>query len=48
MDNSFSMNAISEDGRLLDIAKKTSNDIINTFPKTTKFYLLTNDFISKQ
>ena len=45
IDNSFSMNAISEDGRLLDIAKNTSNDVINTFPKTTKFYLLTNDFI---
>ena len=44
LDNSFSMNAISEDGRLLDIAKNISNDIINTFPKTTKFYLLTNDF----
>ena len=27
------MNAISENGRLLDIAKNTSNDIINTFPK---------------
>ena len=47
LDNSFSMNAISEDGRLLDIAKNTSNDIINTFPKTTKFYLLTNDFIAR-
>ena len=44
IDNSFSMNAIAEKGRLLDIAKNISSEIINSFPKTTKFFLLTNDF----
>ena len=44
LDNSFSMNAISENGRLLDIAKNTCEKIINSFPPSTNFYLITNDF----
>ena len=46
IDNSFSMNAIAEQGRLLDLAKNTSSEIINSFPKTTNFFLITNDFLS--
>ena len=46
IDNSFSMNAISEKGRLLDIAKNTANSIINSYPNTSNFHLLTNNFSS--
>ena len=40
------MNAISEKGRLLDIAKNTANSIINSYPNTSNFHLLTNNFSS--
>ena len=46
IDNSFSMNAISEKGRLLDIAKNTANSIISSYPNTSNFHLLTNNFSS--
>lgn len=46
IDNSFSMNAISEKGRLLDIAKNTANSIISSYPNSSNFYLLTNNFSS--
>jgi len=46
IDNSFSMNAISEKGRLLDIAKNTANSIITSYPNTSNFHLLTNNFSS--
>ena len=46
IDNSFSMNAIAEKGRLLNISKNTSSEIIHSFPKTTNFFLITNDFSS--
>lgn len=46
IDNSFSMNAISEKGRLLDIAKNTANSIISSYPNSSNLYLLTNNFSS--
>ncbi|MDC1024729.1 BatA domain-containing protein [Flavobacteriales bacterium] len=44
IDNSLSMDAISEKGRLLDIAKNKSEDIINSYESSSLFYLLTNNF----
>ncbi|MFL2567951.1 MAG: BatA domain-containing protein [Flavobacteriales bacterium] len=43
IDNSLSMDAISENGRLLDIAKNKSEDIVSTYESSSKFYLLTNN-----
>ena len=37
------MDAISENGRLLDIAKNKSEDIVSTYESSSKFYLLTNN-----
>ncbi len=42
IDNSFSMENLSEDGKLLDIAIKKAKEIIQMFSKSTKFILLTN------
>jgi hypothetical protein len=44
IDNSLSMDAISDKGRLLDIAKNKSEDIINSYESSSSFYLLTNNF----
>ena len=44
IDNSFSMDAISSQGALLEVAKQKALEIANSFPATTKFQLLTNDF----
>ena len=43
IDNSLSMDAISENGRLLDIAKNKSEDIVSSYESSSKFYLLTNN-----
>lgn len=43
IDNSFSMENISTEGKLLDVALTKVKEIIKIFPKTTKFYILTND-----
>ena len=37
------MDGISEKGRLLDIAKNKSEDIINSYESSSLFYLLTNN-----
>ncbi len=42
IDNSFSMENLSEDGKLIDIAIKKAKEIIQMFSKSTKFILLTN------
>jgi hypothetical protein len=47
IDNSFSMNAINENGTLLDEAKKNALEIVTTFKPTDQFQLLTNDFEGK-
>ncbi|MFB6307563.1 MAG: BatA domain-containing protein, partial [Flavobacteriales bacterium] len=43
IDNSFSMNGKSQNGRLLDIAKQRAIDIANSYKPTDKFLLLTNE-----
>lgn len=44
IDNSFSMNASSVQGRLLDEAKNRALEIAGMFRPTDRFMLLTNDF----
>lgn len=44
IDNSFSMNSFSNEGRLLDVAKQIATSIIHTYPEESKFYLITNEF----
>lgn len=48
VDNSFSMNAVSEEEPLLQAAKKKVQDIIAAYGNDVKFQLLTNDFEPKQ
>lgn len=44
IDNSFSMNAVNDDGPLLEQAKQTANEIAKSYNSTDHFQLLTNDF----
>ena len=44
IDNSFSMNQISNKGRLLDIAKEKSLEIIENYPDNHDFFIITNSF----
>ena len=44
IDNSFSMDAMSKSGRLLDVAKKLATEIISAYKPSDRFQLLTNDF----
>ena len=48
IDNSFSMDDISEKGRLLDIAKEKALKILNANKKTNKFWIITDDFSSSE
>ena len=48
IDNSFSMDAESINGRLLSIAKEKARSISKTYPTETNFWLINNDFLSKQ
>jgi hypothetical protein len=43
IDNSFSMNALSEEGQLLERARNKAAEIGQSYPAGTKFRLLTND-----
>jgi hypothetical protein len=47
IDNSFSMNALSEQGQLLDVAKNKAVEICLAYPAGTKFRLFTNDLEPK-
>lgn len=47
IDNSFSMDAISKNGRLLDEAKKKASEITAAYHNTDRFQVLTNDFEGK-
>ena len=47
IDNSFSMDAEGETGRLFEVAKKYANDIAASYSNTDKFQLVTNDFEGK-
>ena len=46
LDNSFSMDAVAEQGRLLDIAKNKAIEITRSYSGSSKFYLITNDFLN--
>ena len=47
VDNSFSMNALSERGQLLEIARNKALEICLAYPSGTKFQLFTNDLKPK-
>ncbi len=47
VDNSFSMNALSEQGQLLEIARNKAVEISQAYPAGTKFRLFTNDLEPK-
>jgi len=47
LDNSYSMEANGESGRLLDMAKKRAAGIVSSFHASDIFQLLTNDFEAK-
>lgn len=44
IDNSFSMNALSKEAPLLELAKQRARDIVNAFGVEDRFQVLTNDF----
>jgi len=44
IDNSFSMNAVGEDGQLLEQAKAKARDLVKSYGETDRFQLLSNDF----
>jgi hypothetical protein len=44
IDNSFSMDAISKEGSLLEVAKKKAREITLAFSPSTRFQILTDDF----
>lgn len=47
VDNSFSMDADGETGKILEAAKSKASEIAEAYPASTKFILVTNDFYSK-
>lgn len=47
IDNSFSMDADGETGKILEAAKSKASEIAEAYPASTKFILVTNDFFSK-
>ena len=47
IDNSFSMESVSEDGMLLDIAKNKAEEIASQYDVQSNFYLITNEFSAK-
>ncbi|MDX8340342.1 BatA domain-containing protein [Draconibacterium sp. IB214405] len=47
VDNSFSMNALSEQGQLLEVARNKALEICMAYPPGTKFRLFTNDLLPK-
>lgn len=44
VDNSFSMEGITREGTLLDVARRKAREIASAYSASTKFQLLTNDF----
>jgi hypothetical protein len=47
IDNSFSMEALNENGTLLAVAKSKAQEIIKAYDNSDKFQLLTNNFEAK-
>jgi hypothetical protein len=43
IDNSFSMNARAQEAPLLELAKKRAREIVQAYPETDRFQILTND-----
>jgi hypothetical protein len=48
IDNSYSMETVNQDGRLLDEAKRKAREIVATYGLSDKFQLLSNDFNGSQ
>ncbi len=48
IDNSFSMNALSEQGQLLELSRNKAAEIARSYPAGTRFKLFTNDLSPKQ
>ena len=48
IDNSFSMDDISRNGRLLDLAKEKSIKILENLDNNNNFWIITNDFTSTE
>jgi len=44
IDNSFSMNTETEEGRLIDVVKEEVKKIVDQYQSTDQFQILTNDF----
>ncbi len=44
IDNSFSMDGQSSEGRLLDVAKQRAVEVVESYGSTDRFQILTNDF----
>jgi len=47
VDNSFSMEALSDENKLLDVAKTKAREILSAYNNSDLFQLLTNDFEGK-
>ncbi|MCX6231676.1 MAG: BatA domain-containing protein [Bacteroidetes bacterium] len=47
VDNSFSMEAVLDETKLIDIAKNKAREIVSAYPNSDLFQLLTNDFEGK-
>lgn len=47
IDNSFSMDAVNDNGRLFEQARQLGHEIANAYQPTDQFQLLTNDFESR-
>ncbi len=47
IDNSFSMEAESQHGKLISVAKQKAHQIAEAYPLSTRFLLVTNDFEGK-
>jgi len=45
IDNSFSMNALSTGGQLLEVARTKAIDIAGAYPPDTRFMVITNDLL---
>ncbi|MFN8153432.1 MAG: BatA domain-containing protein [Bacteroidia bacterium] len=48
VDNSFSMDAVGNEGVLLEVARRKAKEIAGAYPASTRFQLLTNEFSAVQ
>ncbi len=48
IDNSFSMNAIGDNGDLLNMAKEYSESIVNSYSNNDRFQIISNDMAGEQ